>query len=82
MHRSRQSVEQPVQDESGSLLGSIVLSAGPAYGDEIVASVTRGWLVASAVAVLLGVGTGWLVSLRITQPLLALTGAKIGRAHV
>jgi signal transduction histidine kinase len=75
LHHSSQSVEQAVRDRNGKLLGTIVLSDGPAYGDEIVASVTRGWLVASLVAVLLAAGVGWLASRGVTAPLLTLTNA-------
>ncbi|RPI32110.1 MAG: sensor histidine kinase [Chloroflexota bacterium] len=71
--RSRQKVEQPVIAESGDLLVTVVLSDGPAYGDEIVSSVSRAWLVASVIAVILAAGAGWLVSRQITEPLQALT---------
>ena len=73
--RSHQRVELPVQDAAGNPLGKLILSDGPAYGDEIVASVERGWLAASAVAVILAAGVGWWISRRITAPLLVLTEA-------
>jgi hypothetical protein len=71
--RSHQRVELPVQDAAGNPLGKLILSDGPAYGDEIVASVVRGWLAASSVAVVLAAGVGWWISRRITAPLLMLT---------
>ncbi len=54
-------------------LGSIELSGGPTYGTEIVNGVARLWGVASTLAVLLAAAIGWVVSRRITRPLLALT---------
>jgi len=75
MRRSSQVVELPLVGSSGQRLGAIRLSDGPAYGEEIVASVLRGWLVAGAAAVALAVLAGWLISWRITAPLLALNQA-------
>ena len=73
--RSHQRVELPLQAQAANPLGKLILSDGPAYGEEIVASVERGWLAASAVAVVLAAGVGWWISRRITVPLLALTDA-------
>ncbi len=70
--RSDQVITQPFYDAEGKLLGYIELSEGPAYGREIVRSVAWGWGLASAVAVLLAAGVGWLISQRITRPLVAL----------
>jgi len=75
LHRSRQKVEQPVKDGTGNLLGTIVLSDGPAYGDEIVTRVSLAWLIASLIAVMVAASVGWLVSRRVTIPLLVLTDA-------
>lgn len=71
--RSDQMVREPVSDARGQLLGYVELSQGPAYGSEIVDSVARGWLIASGVAVGLAAVVGWLISRRITQPVLQLT---------
>lgn len=71
--RSELLVQQPLRSLTGELLGSVVLSEGPAYGREIVRSVAWGWGLASVVAVLLAAGVGWLVSRRLSGPLLALT---------
>jgi signal transduction histidine kinase len=73
--RSNQVVRQPFADEAGTLLGYVELSDGPAYGRDILDSVARGWALSSAVAVLLAAGAGWLVSRRISAPVLALTAA-------
>jgi signal transduction histidine kinase len=73
--RSNQVVRQPFVDGAGTLLGYVELSDGPAYGRDILDSVARGWALSSAVAVLLAAGAGWLVSRRISAPVLALTAA-------
>jgi signal transduction histidine kinase len=76
--RSNLIEETMVVDDTGRLIGRLRLSQGPAYGGDILRSVAGGWLIAGSVAVLLAALTGWLVSRRLTQPLLALT-AVTGR---
>jgi two-component system OmpR family sensor kinase/two-component system sensor histidine kinase CpxA len=49
------------------------LSQGPAYGREILTSVAWGWATDSGVAVVVAAGVGWLISRRLSAPLLALT---------
>lgn len=71
--RSGQVVEQPIYGATGDLLGYLELSAGPAYGGDILHSVAWGWAIASAIAVLVAAAAGWLVSRRLTAPLVALT---------
>ena len=71
--RSSQVVEQQVMDQEGSLLGKVILSDGPAYGDEILNIVMNGWILAGIAAVLLAALAGWLVSTRIATPLTELT---------
>jgi signal transduction histidine kinase len=71
--RSDQAVQHPIVDKEGQVTGYVRLSEGPAYGLEIVDGVAQAWLIASAVAVILAAGTGWLVSYRLSAPLLALT---------
>jgi signal transduction histidine kinase len=66
-------VQQPIYDDDSVLLGYVELSGGPAYAREIVGDVAWGWGIASAVAVILAAAAGWLVSRRISAPLLALT---------
>lgn len=78
--RSDQVVQHPIYDGAANLLGYVELSEGPAYRQGIVASVARGWLLAGAVAVALAAVIGWLVSRRISEPLLALTAATTSMA--
>jgi signal transduction histidine kinase len=51
----------------------VVLSEGPAYGDEILNNVMNGWILAGLASVLLAGLAGWLVSTRIATPLTELT---------
>jgi signal transduction histidine kinase len=71
--RSNQVVRQPFYDAAGNLLGYAELTQGPAYGGEILTSVAWGWAIAGGVAVVLAAGVGWLISRRLSTPLLALT---------
>lgn len=71
--RSNQVVSQPIYDRAGQRLGTIELSNGPAYGRQVLQSVVWGWAIASGVATLLATGVGWVISRRISQPLLTLT---------
>ena len=70
--RSSQSFRMALRDRTGKPLGSLELSQGPAYGWPILSSVTRAWLGASAIAVLLAALVGWFASRRVTAPLTAL----------
>ena len=76
--RSARSVRMAVHGAAGDLLGQVRLSQGPAYGRTILRSVAWGWAGAGAVAVLLAALMGWLISRRLTRPLLALA-AVTGR---
>jgi len=88
--RSTQRVTQSVYGSAGALLGSVTLSDGPAYGRDILDNIARGWGLAGVIAVSLAAGAGWLVSRRITRPILSLTevttrmagGALSARANV
>lgn len=71
--RSTQVVRHPFYTELIKLRGYVELSEGPAYGRQVLTSVTWGWAVASGVAVLLAAGVGWIISRRLSAPLLALT---------
>ncbi len=71
--RSDQWTAQNIYAADGQPLGTVVLSEGPAYGMAILDSVAQTWLLASACAVLLAAAAGWLISRRISTPLLALT---------
>lgn len=71
--RSDHVVRRSIDDTAGYPQGFVELSEGPAYGREIVSRVARGWVLASGVAVLLAAGVGWIVSRRISAPLVILT---------
>jgi signal transduction histidine kinase len=73
--RSNQIIQLPIHDDAGQLLGYIELSEGPAYGRDVLESVAWGWAIASLVSVVLAAGVGWLISRRISAPILALTVA-------
>jgi signal transduction histidine kinase len=79
--RSSQVVEHQVADQRGKLLGRVILSDGPAYGDEILNNVMNGWILAGVAAVLLAALAGWLVSNRITTPLTELTRITSQMSH-
>lgn len=71
--RSSQVVEHLILGPSRTMLGKVILSDGPAYGDEILNNVTNGWILAGIASVLLAALAGWLVSTRIATPLTELT---------
>jgi signal transduction histidine kinase len=73
--RSDQSVETPLFGAAKQLLGYIKLSDGPAYGTEIVNGVARALIGAGAVAVLLAILVGWIISRQMSAPLLLLADA-------
>jgi len=69
--RSAQVVSLPL---SGSL-GTLEISKGPAYGQDILHSVSLAWVVAGLIAVCLAELAGWYASRLVTGPVLALDGA-------
>ena len=71
--RSDMVLRQPIYDPQGELRGFLELSEGPGIGREVLTGVTWVWAVASAIAVVLAAAVGWLISLRLTRPLLDLT---------
>jgi signal transduction histidine kinase len=71
--RSHRVVIHPLYDVEDNLTGYVELSEGPAYGRDILSSVAWGWAVASGAAVLLAGGVGWVISRRLSAPLLTLT---------
>jgi len=80
--RSDQDVRVTLRGQNDhSTLGFVQLSEGPAYGDEILESVARGWLMAGGFSVAFAGLVGWFFSRRITQPLLVLTDATSQMAH-
>lgn len=68
-----QSVTVNLRDETGLVIGQLTVTDGPAYGDDILSSVTDAWLIAGGVAVLFAALSGWAISRRLTAPLTALT---------
>ena len=77
---SGQVVTMPIYDSANHVLGFVELSQGPAYAQQIVGAVAWGWGIAGVVAVALAAVAGWLVSRRITAPLLALTDVTASMA--
>jgi signal transduction histidine kinase len=66
---------------SGQTVAMVQLSEGPAYTVTALRSTLVAWLVAGVAAVLLAAMVGWLMSRRLTRPLLALTAASDSMAH-
>ncbi len=66
------SLTVPLFDREGTLLGYVELSESPAFGRDIITDVAEKAVLAGAIAVLLAASAGWMVSRRITQPVLAL----------
>lgn len=73
--RSDQHAQASVTPLNGGAPAYVRLSEGPAYGVAILTNVFIGWVIASSFAVVLAAGAGWLISRRITAPLLTLTEA-------
>lgn len=71
--RSDKRIEMPVVGSDGAILGYVEMFDGLAYGSAIVDRVTSGWLLASAVAVLLAASVGWFISRGLSAPLITLT---------
>jgi len=74
--RSNLQLAVPLQDpKTNNKLGFVEVSEGPAYGSAVLASVARGWVFSSAIAVLFAAAVGWYISRRISAPVLALSDA-------
>ena len=73
--RSDQQAQAHLISANEELPYYVVVSEGPAYGIAILTSVFLGWVSASAFAIVLAAGAGWIISRRITAPLLTLTEA-------
>ncbi len=71
--RSNQSVRLELQTASGAPAGWLEMSHGPAYGADIVRSVSLAWAAASLAAVALAALAGWFASRQFSGPVLALT---------
>lgn len=72
---SAERVAYDIFTSNGDYAGTVVLSAGPAYGNQIVNRVARGLLIATLLAVFVATAAGWAISQRISRPLLVLTSA-------
>jgi signal transduction histidine kinase len=73
MTLSDQIVTVAISDKREDIVfGYLELSEGPAFGDEIVSSVARQFVGAGIAAVVIAALMGWVVSRRISQPVLAL----------
>jgi signal transduction histidine kinase len=70
--RSDLVVRKAMYNAGQRLVGYIELSDGPAYGWDVIDSVTRGWAIAGGVAVVIAAIVGWVMSGRISGPVLAL----------
>lgn len=71
--RSDRVLRTPLSASDGSTVGWLLLSDGPASGRDVLASVTQVWLVAAVVAVVLAAGVGYVISGRISRPIVSLT---------
>jgi signal transduction histidine kinase len=72
--RSNQEARISLYPEPDELRAIVVLSEGPAYGNEIVGKVAWGWTIAAVVSVILAAVAGCFISRNINAPLLNLTG--------
>lgn len=68
-------------DETGEILGHIVVSGGPGYSQGILGGVAVAWALAGTVAVLLAALVGWLASRQMSLPLLGLSAATARMAE-
>jgi signal transduction histidine kinase len=63
------------------VVAKLVLSEGPAYGATVLHTTLLAWVLAGLAAVILAALLGWLVSRRLTRPLLAITAASDSMAR-
>lgn len=73
--RSDQQVTVALNDRSGALIGYLEFSEGPAFGTEVINSVTDALLIAMLLAIPLSIVIGWGISRSISSPVLTLTRA-------
>jgi signal transduction histidine kinase len=80
--RSNLSVTSQVLDpQNSSMIGTVRLSEGLAYGRAVLTSVAKVWALAGLIAVLLAAGVGWFISRRFSAPVIALTGVTARMAQ-
>lgn len=73
--RSNSSFTSAIPSVGGGVAGFVRLSNPPAIGSNILETILSGALIAGTIAVILAALLGWWISLRLTQPLIALTEA-------
>lgn len=70
--RSSIVLEEPFNNADGTVLGYIELSESPAYGQRILMNVLKGWGIASLVGLVVSITFGWIMSRKLTKPLIQL----------
>jgi len=73
--RTSQRVSTPIIGQDGEPLGYLVLSEGPAFGNEIVGDVAEKGIVAAALAILIAILAGVVISRNISRPVIWLAEA-------
>lgn len=71
--RSDRVLRTPLTGPEGTTTGWLLLSEGPTSGRDVLASVSEVWVVAAIVAVVLAASVGYVISGRISRPIVALT---------
>lgn len=71
--RSDRVLRTPLLGADGVTSGWLLLSEGPTSGRDVLTSVTEVWVVAAIVAVVLAASVGYVISGRISRPIVALT---------
>ncbi len=66
---------------NGQTVAMVRLSEGPAYGATVLRTTVVAWLLAGIGAVILAALAGWMISRRLTRPLLAITAASDSMAR-
>jgi signal transduction histidine kinase len=72
--RSTRTLRTALTASTGTVLGSVLLSDGPASGTDVLLGVEEALFVAGIIAVLASAITGYLLSSRISEPIVELTG--------
>lgn len=82
--RSAENMLVAISDESGTAFGYVELSEGPMYGREIIRSVAWGLALASSAGIMVAAGMGWVISRRISAPVMKLaeTTTRMARGEL
>lgn len=70
--RSSVVAKEAFYDKDENILGYVELSEGPGYGQRIIFNVLRGWAIASLIGLIVSVTFGWIMSRKLTKPLVEL----------